>query len=48
VSTSLGKVNNPFEWFRRIDTYIVNSYLIRTADGARGQFLAIANFKRKV
>ena len=25
VPTSLGKVNNPFEWIRIIDTYIFNS-----------------------
>jgi hypothetical protein len=45
VSTSLGKANNPFEWIRRIDTCIVNSSLIRTANGARGQFLTVTDFK---
>ncbi len=47
ASTSLGRINNPYEWIRRIDTCVVNSSLVRTANGARGQFLTVTDFKKE-
>ena len=46
ISTSFGKhKDSKVDWIRQIDDCVVNSSLIRTARGARGQFITVTDFK---